>query len=246
MFKDYFHNKKAVLFDLDGTVVNSHPLWNEACIEVASNLGFVWRGLNFFSAASLSETWESYLDFTGEDYGVPVSSLVLQTKDKFLSRFLVASPEEFLQEGFWAFINELKSEKSMKIGLVTNSDKDVAEKVINHLNIASVFETILYGDDVKRKKPDSEIYEKAIKNLDLKAKEILCFEDAPAGVKSARGAGLTVIGVRNSLFSERDYPHNLIFVEDFTVFPGNLDRAYKEILQEQMDQLPPKESTEDQ
>jgi len=239
MFKDYFHSKKAVLFDLDGTIINSHPIWHEACAEVASNLGFTWRGVNFLVEPSLERIWKTYLDYVGEDYGVPIPTLVSQTKDKFLTRILRSPFDRYLKEGFWPLINELKSEKEMRIGLVTNSDRDVAEKVLNHLHIASVFETVICGDEVKNRKPDPEIYEKSLKTLGLKAKEVLCFEDSPAGVKSAKKAGLQVIGLRNPLYSEKEFPSDLLFVEDFTVFPGNLDKTRKEVLEEEIKNLPP-------
>jgi HAD superfamily hydrolase (TIGR01509 family) len=246
MFKDFFYSKKAVLLDLDGTVVESHPIWNVACAEVAANLGFDWRGADFFTEPSLEEVWRSYLDYTGENYGVPISSLVTQTKDKFLTIFLKFVPEDILKPGFWSFINEIKSEKEMRVGLVTNSDRDVTEKMLDHLNIRSAFEVVICGSDVKKKKPDSEIYEKAIKALGLKAKEILCFEDAPAGVKSARGAGLKVIGVMNRLYPEKDYPSDLTIVDDFAVFHGRLDKTPKEVLQEMLSRPLEEESADDQ
>ena len=68
MFKEYFKGKKAILMDLDGTIINSHLIWNLACEEVAKNLGFIWKGLNFFTEPSLTKTWSSYLDFTGEKF----------------------------------------------------------------------------------------------------------------------------------------------------------------------------------
>ena len=232
MFKEYFKDKKAVLMDLDGTIINSHILWNEACSEVASNLGFTWKGYYFFKEPSLEETWSSYLDFTGENYGVPLQTLITQTKDKFISQVLSRSPDDILKAGFWEFIGEIKHERGFKVGLVTNSDREVAEKVLSHLGIGNVFALKVFGDDVKKKKPDPEIYEKALKEIGFKSKEVLVFEDAPLGIKAAKKAGLTVIAFMNRLYPEEDYSPKDIVVDDFTAFLGNLDKNEKEFMEE--------------
>lgn len=234
MFKNFFQGKKAVLFDLDGTVADTHPIWNQACEEVSRNLGFTWRGYNFLTEPSLEKTWESYLDMSGEDYGVPISALVSQTKDKFIAKFLSMDPEDVLKAGFWPFLNEIRLERKMKVGLVTNSSRDVAERLLKHLNINELFLVIVCGDEVKKKKPDPEMYEKALRSLEVKAEEALCFEDSPTGVKATQKAGLTIIRIQNPLFSDKDFPSNLVFVDDFTVFPGNLDKTKKEALQESL------------
>ncbi len=234
MFKEYFKGKKAILMDLDGTIVNSHLIWNLACEEVAKNLGFTWRGINFFSEPSLTKIWSSYLDFTGEDYGVPVETLVMQTKDKFITKIMQLPPEDIMKEGFWTFINEVKNVRQMQVGLVTNSDRDVAEKVLNHCGISKVFAVKVFGDDVKKKKPDPDIYKKAIKELGLKSSEILCFEDSPLGIKSAKKAGLDVIVFMNRLYSEKEYSSDALIVDDFTAFMGNFDKTPKEFVEAQL------------
>jgi len=237
MFKNFFQEKKAVLFDLDGTIANTHPIWNQACAEVSQNLGFTWRGYNFLTEPSLEKTWESYLDMSGENYGVPISALVSQTKDKFITKFLSMDPEDILRDGFWVFLNEIRLERKMKAGLVTNSDRDVTETLLKHLGINGLFSAIICGDDVKNRKPDPEMYKKALGALEVKAEEALCFEDSPTGVKAAQKAGLTIIRIKNPLFSDKDFPSNLIFVDDFTVFPGNLDKTKKEVLQESLQKV---------
>jgi len=60
MFKQIFEGKEAVVFDLDGTLIDSKPLWNMACTEVAQNLGFEWRGSAFLGGQGLRSTWNEY------------------------------------------------------------------------------------------------------------------------------------------------------------------------------------------
>ena len=238
MFKDYFYGKKAVLFDLDGTLVDSHPIWNDACAEVFDNLGLSWTGWNFFSESPLSKVWESYLDATGISPGFPVATLVDQTQNRFLSRIsAIEEGSALVRDGFTSLAAELKNDKQMKLGLVTNSNKITADKMVEVLGIRHYFDLFLYGDMVKNPKPDPEIYELALKNLGLKGREVLCFEDAPDGMKSALSVGIKVIGIRNSLFLDKEYPSKVdLIVPDFTAFPGNLDKTKKEVILEAINQ----------
>jgi len=103
---------------------------------------------------------------------------------------------------------------------------------LSHLGIGNVFSIKVFGDDVKKKKPASEIYEKALKEIGFKSREVLVFEDAPLGIKAAKKAGLTVIAFMNRLYPEEDYSPKDIVVDDFTAFLGNLDKNEKEFMEE--------------
>jgi len=238
MFKQIFKGKEAVVFDLDGTLVDSKPLWNAACTEVAQNLGFEWRGSAFLGGQGLRSTWNEYLRYADINPGVSISELVKQTKDKFLKR--LASADLELLDGFWHFMLMLKDERNFKLGLVTNTDKDVGQKVLQELGVSNVFDIALFGDDVKKKKPNPEIYKLACKKLGIKPHKILVFEDSPEGVKAAVKAKMPVIAIWNpSSPPKKEYSTNvLLFVEDFSVFPGNLDKTYKEsLLQETSEEI---------
>lgn len=238
MFKSYFYGKKAVLFDLDGTLVDSHPIWNDACAEVFDNLGLSWTGWNFFRESPLTKVWESYLEATGISPGFPVSTLVDQTMNGYLRRISVIEDGSVLiKDGFTSLAAELKNDKQMKLGLVTNSSQITADKTIDVLGIRRYFDLFLYGDMVKKPKPDPEIYELALKKLGLKGREVLCFEDAPDGMKSALSVGMKVIGIRNPLFLDKEYPSKVdLIVPDFTAFPGNLDKTKNEVILEAINQ----------
>jgi len=182
----------------------------------------------------LYSTWDEYLKYAGINPGVSISDLVKQTKDKFLKK--LDSTDLELREGFWHFTLVLKEERNLKLGLVTNTDKEVAQKVLQKLGISNVFDIVLFGDDVKKKKPNPEIYKLASKNLGIKPHKILVFEDSPEGVKAAVKAKMPVIAIWKHISpSKKEYSSNvLLFVEDFSIFPGNLDLSYKESMREFM------------
>ena len=230
MFKQIFKGKEAVVFDLDGTLVDSKPLWIAACTEVAQNLGFEWRGSAFLGGEGLYSTWSDYLSYADINPGVSISELVKQTKDKFLK--LLDSADLDVRDGFWHFVSILKDERNFKLGLVTNTDKEVGQKVLQKLGVSNVLDIALFGDDVKKKKPNPEIYKLVGKKLGIKPHKILVFEDSVEGVKAAVKAGMPVIAIwKPSSPPKKEYSSNvLLFVEDFSVFPGNLDKTYRESL----------------
>ncbi len=232
MFKQFFLDKKGVVFDLDGTVIESSDLWNKAFEEVASNLDIEWKGKNFISGKDIPVVWSDYLNFVGRSPGVSMEQLVRQTKSEFL-KFVETEGVE-VKEGFWHFSHVLREEKKFKLGLVTNTDRDVGSRVVEKVGIGNSFNTIIYGDDVKKKKPHPEIYKLASNNMELKPEELLVFEDSPEGAKSADKAKMDVIVIWDwHRFSEKDFPSNVLaYVEDFTKFPGNLDKTRKEFLLE--------------
>jgi len=170
------------------------------------------------------------LRYTDINPGVSISELVKQTKDKFLKR-LVSTDLELLN-GFWHFMLVLKDERNFKLGLVTNTDKEVGQKVLQKLGVSNIFDITLFGDDVKKKKPNPEIYKLAAKKLGIKPHKILVFEDSVEGVKAATEAKMPVIAIwKPSSPPKKEYSSRvLLFVEDFSVFPGNLDTTYKESL----------------
>lgn len=235
MFKQFFENKEVVIFDLDGTIVPTGFLWNEAFKQVYENLGYDWRGKNFISGGGTRDVWEDYLDYESVTPEIPFSEIVNQTHSHFLR--LLADSDIAVRDGFWRFIDELKN-REFKLGLVTNTDRDVAEKVIDRVGISQIFDFEIFGDDVKKKKPDPEIYKKSIKESGVKPWKILVFEDSPTGAKSADKAGLETIVLWEPGISpnQGDYPRGILeFVPDFSPFIGNLDLSTREYYEKLVD-----------
>ncbi len=238
MFKNYFDGKDTAIFDLDGTLVDSHPIWDEACAMVSDSFGSVWRGTNFLIFPSIQEVWENYLDAGKRGIDADISELVELTNKNFFEIFLSSEPQELLKDGFITFVDELINAREFKVGMVTNTDKEIGSQMLNHLGIEPLFQAVVYGDEVSQKKPNPKIYKKVMKLLKSKSGKSLAFEDSPSGIKSAISAGLDVIRVQNKLFSEKDFSDfDLIYVNDFSVFRGNLDKTRKEVYSEALSQL---------
>lgn len=232
MFKNLFKGKKLVTFDLDGTLIASKALHRQAYQEIF---------------ASLDIDPSIYEDLVGqgrqirdilEDIQKRVGKLPLSTADvltQICNRFLQKLPKSGLKvtEGFWDLAYELKEEKGLKLALVTNTDRIVAEATLSYLGIEQTFDSKVFGDEVKTPKPDPEIYKKVMAEFKVKPREVLAFEDSIIGAISAADSGADVVVVWDGETPEKTYPRNVaLFIGDFADLVGRLDQDYTDIIKE--------------
>ncbi|OGC46207.1 hypothetical protein A2V49_04425 [candidate division WWE3 bacterium RBG_19FT_COMBO_34_6] len=241
MYKDYILGKKAVLFDLDGTIVDNLHYWEEAVTNVAGTLdiGSSPNSKLVYKGVCLTEIWKDFITESKVKNSKSLEDLVKETKDAYLK---IISTEESIEPryGFWSLLREFKDKKFL-VGLVSNSSKDVVDIMLNKLDIKyELFDVVVTGDEVKNKKPHPEIYLTAAKKLKTNPKEILVFEDSVIGAISANKAGMDLIVIWSGQFPEYDYPEKtLTFLDDFHSLPGNLDQTFMEYFKQEAQKSAP-------
>ena len=238
MYKKYFDGKKGVFFDLDGTIIDSIPYWKDAFMNVLEELDYLEEARDAFveRGSYVTEIWKYIKSLPGVDINLPLDELTKKTYDEYLRLFNKFPMEP--RDGFWSLVGELK-EKGFKLALVSNSDMEVVDPVTTKLKIKeNIFDLIMTGDQVRRRKPHPAIYKKTLRKLRLKSQEVLVFEDSVTGSMAAKKAGLETIAIWNSDVVERDYPKNVKeFLPDFSSFPGKLDTTYLEYAQKGVELL---------
>jgi HAD superfamily hydrolase (TIGR01509 family) len=221
MYKKLVEGKKAVIFDLDGTLINSVELWENSFYKIYK----INKPQTFVEAVptgiSLPDHWDYVLKRTEFETKHTVKELVEQTEQEFIKVFSENNID--LTNGFWPLAVELKENKGFKLGLVTNTSKSVTEKVLEKFTLGPVFDAVVTRDDVKKPKPNPEMYKKAAKMLGAAPSQILVFEDSVTGAKAAKNAGMDVLIVWDGSVPENKYPKGMKgFVVDFE----GLDRAF--------------------
>ena len=233
MYKKIIQGKKAVFFDLDGTVVKeTEDLKIKALQKVLDDIeaSYINAETYRFDGYPFRSSWEVILKVNDLATEKKIDELVDLTNKTYIDMINKSNMEP--TEGFWDLVYELKEKKQFKLALLTNTAKPVADVVIDKLEIREVFDLIICGDEVKKIKPNPEIYKKALKSLKLKRQDVTVFEDSLAGVESAAKAKLDIVVIWDRKTPKYLFKgHILDYLGDFSALPGSLDETYLEFMQ---------------
>ncbi len=182
----------AVLFDMDGTIIDSEPYWMASEQALANEHQGTWTqsdGLDIIGM-SLDKSAEVFKDRTN----VPLETdeIVNRLTNDVQSRLEKVVP---WRPGAKELLLDLKKHK-VKTALVTMALHRMAQQVVDAIPFEA-FDVIVAGDDVTRGKPHPEAYEKAAALLGFDPKNCIAFEDSSTGLTSAEAAGTYAIGIPN-------------------------------------------------
>lgn len=180
----------AVVFDMDGVIVDSHPAHRSAWREFLRLLG--------------KDVPESELDFIMDGRK---RTEILQ---HFLGSLDAAQLEEYgkmKDELFWrsesavvpipgvsGFIDRLHSE-GIPIAVATSASRNRTQSTLSRMGILGLFAAVVTGDEVSKGKPDPSIYRVACQRMRCDPQAAVAIEDAASGVRAAKGAGLKCMGI---------------------------------------------------
>lgn len=227
-FYELFKNKKAVIFDLDGTIIDSEPVWNTAVENIKNKVQLGSLTTEYPSGLNIRDKWLAIIKEAPAEMTFSLDKLISATKQEVLSTYT----EVEAIDGFWRFVSYLK-DKGYKIGLASNTDRDLVEEMIKRLEATTVFDVVLTGSDVKNKKPNPEIYKKALKELGVRASNTVAFEDTVLGSLSATSAGIDTVVIWNGNVEKTDYPRKIkTFISDFVNLDYDIEHSLKEKVEE--------------
>lgn len=185
---------KAILFDMDGTLVNTEPLHQEAWFDT----------LTQFDLTLSSDWFHKYTGTTDRilmtdvakhhHLDLNVDELILEKKNRFLA---MAKSRSQVFDGVKEGLSMLQ--QRFELALVTSSSREGADCVLKATGLLPFFSTTITFDDVDKHKPDPQPYSKAIKFFGLNPEECIAIEDSVSGTKAAKAAGCFTIGVLNSV-----------------------------------------------
>jgi beta-phosphoglucomutase len=181
---------RAVIFDLDGVVVDSHPAHLQA-----------WKTLLHSLEKNVSD---SDLQFVLEGYKreVILRHFLGELSQEEVNHYGAkkdALYRDSMQElktvaGFARFFDSVQA-AGLPVALASSASRWRAEHTLNHLGLARAFRAIVTGDDVANGKPDPEIFQVASHSLGVDPADILVCEDAVSGVEAAKRAGMKVLAI---------------------------------------------------
>lgn len=195
---------KAVLWDMDGTLIDSEPLWQQVTVELGEYLG---RAL---TPELLAQTQGATIRFTIElcakHAGVELNAEKYQQLQQFVfdrMKYLLADVVTF--PGVRELLAGLKND-GIACYVVTNTFRELAQPAIDAIG-SDYFAGSICGDEVAQGKPDPLLYRTAAKNLGVAPADCLVFEDSQAGMIAAVTAGCKTIAVPSAVSS---YPSGVM------------------------------------
>ncbi len=197
----------GVVFDLDGTLVNSEHIYKESWLAVLPNWGVSIDPDDYatlFAGRPGMDTAQYHFGFSHGD----ATSLL----DDVLAHFWVVAPGRF--QVIPGLVMLLEHLANYPLAIATSGRRVDVEKILAELHLRDRFDFIVTVDDVENGKPHPEPFLRAAAGLGIAPERAIAFEDALNGLRSARAAGMFCVGVGAN--HEALTPFADLVIRDFT------------------------------
>jgi len=188
----------AVVFDLDGLLLDSEQVWDEVREQLTRERGGRWHeGATRDMMGMSSVEWSRYMH---ERLGLPepAAEINAEVVRRMLERYRERLP---LLPGAVEAVRRLAAR--WPLGLASSSNRELIELALEAAGIAELFRETVSSEEVERGKPAPDVYVEAAKRLGIAPERAVAVEDSHNGILSARAAGMSVIAVPNPHFPPR-------------------------------------------
>jgi mannitol-1-/sugar-/sorbitol-6-/2-deoxyglucose-6-phosphatase len=188
----FSHNLQAYIFDMDGLLIDSEPLWRRAEISVLKTVGVpltddMCKETMGTRLDEMVAYWFQRFPWSGKSQNEVGGEILAEVTSLIAAEGL---PMPGVRE-----ILELLMSRGEHLGLASSSPPALIEAVLTRLEIKSCFSVVCSAVDEQWGKPHPGVYLTTAKKMNADPALCVAFEDSPAGVESARKAGMTVVAV---------------------------------------------------
>ncbi len=189
----------AVVFDMDGVLVDSEHLWDEIREQLARERGGRWHERAQADMMGMSSPeWSAYMHDT---IGLAESpeEINAEVVRRLLARYRESLP---LLPGAVEAVQRLS--ERWPLGLASSSNREVIDAVLSTAGIADRFQATVSSEEVERGKPAPDVYLEAARRLGVEPRRSVAVEDSRNGIRSARAAGMRVVAIPNPRYPPGD------------------------------------------
>lgn len=183
----------VVLFDLDGTLIDSEPVAARTVLQCFENWGIQVDPVH--AQYVTGRTWKSALEYLAQKYPLPHSF------DETMKQLLVQYRKE-MENNLVTVPGAVEAVQALasvaRLGLVSGSGRDEILFALDRMKVRDYFEVILGAEDYPRSKPAPDGYAKALQHLNGSVQNSLVFEDSTAGIDSAKTVGISVVAITST------------------------------------------------
>jgi HAD superfamily hydrolase (TIGR01509 family) len=181
----------AVVFDLDGVLIDSEQVWNEAREQLVRDIGGTWHeGATTDMMGMSSKEWSRYMH---DRLGVPLEPAAIN--DEVVRRVIA-----IYEQGLPLLPHAVET----ALGLASSSNRPIIDLVLERSGLAPCFAVVVSSEEVERGKPAPDVYFAVARGLGVDPKDCVAIEDSTNGIKSAVAAGMRTIAVPNPHFPPAD------------------------------------------
>ena len=182
---------QAAVFDMDGLLIDSEPLWARAEADLLAARGGEMTEADRLATFGRSIT--ASIMVYADRLGIPDAAVELRAELVERVRALYAT-EAAIMPGVAELVERLHGR--LPLAVASNSDRDLIELGLARIGLRDRFDHLVSASEVPRAKPWPDVYLEACRRLCVEPRDAIGFEDSPAGIEALRGAGMTSVGVR--------------------------------------------------
>ena len=211
----------AVIFDVDGVMLDSEPFFGEGRRELLGRFWLAAPDMGSINGSGMRAFWQSVLSANGGKPAPTADELARLCFEFCLSRILALRipPADGLVE-----LLEFLRAHGYLLSVASSSDRFYVDAVLTHLGVAEYFDKTFCGDEVERAKPFPDLYTVAAKATGLPLSECVAIEDSDNGIAAARAAGLDCIGVDCAVPQTQSFSQCTVKVKSLRDIIGLLEK----------------------
>ena len=189
----------AVIFDLDGVLVDSEQLWDDARRELVRECGATWRPDATHAMMGMSSLeWSRYMH----------DELRVDMAPEEISTAVVERLERLYRERLPLYPGAVDTIAAVaerhRLGLASSANREIIDLVLELAGLRQFFEATVSSEEVRRGKPAPDVYLEAARRLRLSPERCAAVEDSANGIRSAVAAGMKVVAIPNREFPPDD------------------------------------------
>ena len=208
---------EAVIFDMDGVLVDSEVYWDKSRVEYAQDRGKVWT--DEFQRLAMGRSTVGWAQVMQEKLALDesIDAIIAEMKARVIAHY-----EERMPTRPGALESVALMKRHFRVGLASGSPTEIIKAVLRITELDQIFEVMIYGDEVPRGKPAPDIYLEALQQLGVAPALSLGIEDSANGLRALKAAGMFAVAAPSP-----DFPlpaaavaladAHITTLEDFTV-----------------------------